>query len=309
LRYRVVIDAPSPLRETLAASVDLIRWQSYEQMSSGLFDALVREATDQAKEAAATEGFFSASVDVAVDRTSAPWTVTVNVKPGPQTRVTTASITVQGAATTDDAGAEAIATVKREWPLQPGAPFRQPAWNGAKTQAVNKLAGDSFAAAKLLSSEAVVDPETNAVDLQVTIDSGPVFHVGELEIEGLSRYPPDLVRNYRTRKPGDRYSIAELDQFVRRLNGTGYFASVHAAIDADPAKAAEAPVHVAVIEAPPKKIEAGLGYSTDTAFRGNVNYRDVNVDGRATQMYIDARIESKLQNASLRFVRPPTESG
>jgi translocation and assembly module TamA len=309
LRYRVVIDASAALRDVLETSVDLIRWQSYEEMSPSLFDALVRQASDQAKEAAATEGFFSANVDVAVDRTTTPWQVKVSVTPGPQARVERASIDIQGAATTDDAGRAAIADVKRAWPLAKGAPFRQPAWISAKTQAVTQLAGSGFAAAKLLSSEALVDPAANSVDVQLTIDSGPVFHLGDLEIEGLSRYPAELVRNYRTRRPGDRYSIAELDQFVRRLNGTGYFASVHAAIDADPAKADDAPVHVSVIEAPTKKLEAGLGFSTDTAFRGNVSYRDVDVNHHALQMYVDARVESKLQNASLRFVSPPAANG
>ena len=190
-----------------------------------------------------------------------------------------------------------------------GAPFRQSVWIDAKSQAVATLAGSAFAAAKLTSSEASVDPDANSVDIDVTIDSGPVFHVGDLDVQGLSRYPADLVRHYRTRRRGDRYSIAELDQFVRRLNGTGYFASVHAAIDTDAAHAADAPVHVAVIEAPPKKLEAGIGYSTDTAFRGNVSYRDVDVGGRALQMYVDARVESKLQNASLRFVTPPAANG
>ena len=52
-----------------------------------------------------------------------------------------------------------------------------------------------------------------------------------------------------------------------------------------------------------------VGYSTDTAFRANVSYRDVDVGARALQMYVDARIESKLQNASLRFVEPPAPSG
>ena len=42
LRYRVVIDASAALRDVLETSVDLIRWQSYEEMSPSLFDALVR---------------------------------------------------------------------------------------------------------------------------------------------------------------------------------------------------------------------------------------------------------------------------
>src|SRR4029079_10207405 len=131
-RYRVVIEAPDPLRDTLSASVDLIRWQTYDEMTRSLFDALVRQARDQAKEPAATEGFFSATIDIDVDRASTPWTVTMRVTPGTQTHVTAASIVVEGAASSGDIGAEAIAKVRQEWKLPAGAPFRQPAWIDAK---------------------------------------------------------------------------------------------------------------------------------------------------------------------------------
>ena len=309
LRYHVDIDAPKAVRDTLAASVDLVRWQSYDQMTESLFDALTSNAIDQAKEAAATEGYFSADVAVDVDRNASPIAVKLRVTPGPQAHVASANLDVTGAAATDAKGGDAIAQMKCEWPLQSGSAFRQSVWESAKTQAVATLAGNAFAAAKLTSSEARVDPKQNSVAIAVGIDSGPVFHVGDLDIQGLSRYPADLVRHYRSRRPGDRYSVAELDQFVRRLNGTGYFASVHAVVDADPATADDAPVHVSVIEAPPKKLEVGIGYSTDTQFRGNVSYRDVDVGDRAIQMYVDARLESKLQNASVRFVGPPAENG
>ena len=309
LRYRVTIDAPAALRDVLAASVDLIRWQTYDEMTPSLFEALVRQAVDQAKEAVATEGYFSARVDIDVDRAAHPIVVGVRLTPGPQAQVASVRLEVTGDAATDTEGVATMARIRHDWPLPAGTPFRQAAWIAAKARAAATLAGDAFAAARVAASEALVDPKTNTVALDVTIASGPVFHVGDLDVEGVSRYSADLVARYRTQRRGDRYSAAELDQFVRRLNGTGYFASVHAAIDADPAHAANAPVHLALIEAPPKKLEAGLGFSTDTAFRGNVNYRDVDVFERALQMSLDARVESKLQNASLRFVEPPSPSG
>jgi translocation and assembly module TamA len=308
-RYRVEIDAPKELRDTLAASVDLVRWQTYEDMTEGLFDTLVAKADAQAREAAATLGFFSPTLSIDVDRTKTPRTVTLRVTPGPQAHVRSAQLTVEGAASSDAEGQQAIARMKREWPLPAGAPFRQSAWIDAKSKAVASIAGNAFAAAHLTASEARVDANANAVDLDVTIDSGPVFHVGDLDVQGLSRYPAELVRHYRVQKPGNRYSVAELDQLVRRLNATGYFASVHAAIETDPAQSAAAPVHVSVIEAPPKKLEAGIGYSTDTAYRANVSYRDVDIFGKAIQMYVDARVESKLQNLSLRFIEPPAANG
>src|SRR5438067_54456 len=88
LRYRVAVDAPAALRDVLAASIDLIRWQTYEEMTASLFDTLARKAVDQAKEAAATEGFFAADVGLHVERDARPMSVTLRVAPGTQARVT-----------------------------------------------------------------------------------------------------------------------------------------------------------------------------------------------------------------------------
>ena len=64
-----------------------------------------------------------------------------------------------------------------------------------------------------------------------------------------------------------------------------------------------------MIEAPTKRLEFGAGYSTDTQYRVSASYSDVDIDDTALQMYASARIESKMQQADVRFVRPPTPSG
>ena len=69
----------------------------------------MRQASEQAKEAAETEGFFSATVDVAVDRSVTPFNVTVRVTPGPQATVKSAQIAIDGIAANDSVGAAARA--------------------------------------------------------------------------------------------------------------------------------------------------------------------------------------------------------
>jgi len=198
LRYRVTVDAPDALRATLDQSVDLIRWQTYEEMTESLFDALTQKAIAQAKEAVATEGFFSANVTVDVDRAARPLAVTVRVTPGPQARVATARLEVTGAAATDDAGRDAIARVRREWPLSAGAPFRQSVWTSAKSDAVATLAGSAFASAKLTASEASVDPDavTSALKAKIANFKVPkaVFVVPELPRNAMGKVQKNLLR-------------------------------------------------------------------------------------------------------------------
>jgi translocation and assembly module TamA len=155
----------------------------------------------------------------------------------------------------------------------------------AKERAVATLAASPYAAAKLAKSEASIDPEQRTADLAVELVSGPPFRFGALTISGLQKYDPSLVRNYSTIRPGDPYSEDALTVYLRRLNSSGYFASVQAAIDPDPSHADDAPVTVAVIEAPAKRFEGGVGYSTDVLYRVNASYRDVNINGRALQLF------------------------
>jgi translocation and assembly module TamA len=309
IRYRVDVVAPKAIAATFAGAIDLIRWQDYADMTEDLFDRLARDAVPQAKEAAATQGYFSATVEITVDRATQPVTVTLTVTPLLPTRIASVNIDVTGPATEAPEGQAAIAKLREDWLLPKGDIFRQEAWTAAKDLAVAILAASPYAAAKLVASEAHIDPPAHSASLAVSIASGPPFHVGSIAIEGLKKYTPDLVNHYSTIHRGDLYSERTLDDYVRRLLASGYFASVQASIDPDPAQADEAKVTLSIIEAPAKRLELGVGYSTDTQYQVSAAYSDVNINDRALQVYTSARIETKIQQVDARFVRPPTASG
>ena len=79
LAYRVEVIAPSPLKETLERDVGLARWQGYAEMTVDLLDRLAREAIDESRNAAAAMGYFSAVIDVRIDRSAEPVAVTLEV--------------------------------------------------------------------------------------------------------------------------------------------------------------------------------------------------------------------------------------
>jgi translocation and assembly module TamA len=309
MRYRVDIVAPPEIAAPLVSAVDLVRWQNFADMTEDLFDRLARDAIPQAREAAATQGYFSAEVEITVDRTTQPVTARLTVTPGAPTRITAVALDVMGQARESPQGAAAIAKVSDTWLLPQGDVFRQQAWTSAKNRAVATLAANAYAAARLTASEARIDPDAHSGELAVTIESGPPFFVGDIEVLGLKRYTEELVRNFSTVRAGDLAAEQPLDDFVRRLLASGYFASVQAAIDPDPEQAAHAKLTVSVIEARRRRLEFGAGYSTDTEYQASAAYSDVDVDGGGLQMYASARVESKIQQADIRFVRPPTRSG
>lgn len=304
--YHVDVVAPAPVKAAVERSLDLVRWQSYAEITPEFFDLLVADARAQARDAAEAQGYFSARVTSEVDRSTSPATVRIKIEPGAATTVASVDLTVVGPAALDaPQGPALIARTRGRWSLPKGAVFRQADWVAAKAGALQTLAADRYAAAKLVDSKADVDPATHAAALTVTIDSGPPFRFGALDVTGARKYSESLVRNLATFSPGEPYTAEALETYLRRLNGSGYFASAQATIDADPAHAGAAAVHLRVIEAPAKKISAGVGFSTDTLYRAQLSYDDFNIDGRGLRLHTDVDAEAKVQGATLRVTLPP----
>jgi translocation and assembly module TamA len=304
-RYRVEIDAPSSVKGAVERSLDLVRWQTYAGLTPELLELLIADAKAQARDAAAAQGYFAAVVSGALDNTTTPPTVRIRVEPGEPTLVVEVSIEVTGAVIEAPGGADAVAAMQATWLLPRGSVFRQADWFAAKAAAVQTLAASRYAAAKLTRSEADIDPDTHAAHLRVTVDSGPPFRFGALEISGLEKYADTTVRNLATFAAGDWYSTEALNEFVRRLNATGYFASTQATLAPDPALAESAPVKVTVIEAPTKKFSGGVGFATDVLYLAQLSFDNVNLDGRGLQFRSDLRVDSKQQDATVKFTLAP----
>lgn len=304
-RYRVDIDAPSSVKGAVERSLDLVRWQTYAGLTPELLELLIADAKAQARDAAAAQGYFAPVVSGALDETTTPPTVRIRVEPGEPTLVVEVAIEVTGAVIEAPDGADAIAAIQATWLLPRGSVFRQADWFAAKAAAVQTLAASRYAAAKLTMSEADIDPDTHAAHLRVTVDSGPPFRFGPLEISGLEKYAETTVRNLATFATGDWYSTEALHEFVRRLNATGYFASTQATLAPDPALAEGAPVKVTVIEAPTKKFSGGIGFATDVLYLAQLSFDNVNLDGRGLQFRSDLRVDSKQQDATVKFTLAP----
>ena len=297
VRYRLEIVAPAALKAAIEPALDLTRWQSYPNITPELLAQLARQAVGEARDALAAEGYFSPGVSMDTDTSQAVRLLRLKVEPGEPTRIESVAISFTGALAGDDADAATrMAAVRAKWSLPGGAIFRQQDWDAAKARAVEEIAGVRYASARIAASEARIDPGRHAAALTLELDSGPPFRFGDIAVGGEAKYSEARVRELAPFQRGEPYSRELLDRFQRRLVATGYFASVQLRIDDDPAHAEAAPVTVAVIEAPAKRIELGVGYSTDTLYRASAAWRNNNFNDAGWRAHGEARLETKIQS-------------
>ena len=305
LRYRLEVEAPRELAGTLRKGLNLARWQNDPQMNPEQLRRLVTDAEREAREAAATEGYFSAKVETRVDETPPEWKVTLKVEPGPRTRVADVEIRFSGPATQDREAQYRFKEVRESWRLRRGEPFRQADWDAAKREAARKLASWRYAAARVADSRAVIDPVTREARLEIELASGPAFRFGAVRVTGLKRYPDAVAENLSPIKPGATYDRDLVIAYQRRLLESGYFASVQADIDTHPLLADAAPLRVAVIEASSQDIETGVSYTTDAGPRVELRYSNQDIFDSAWRFKTGLRVDENTQQVQFDFDSPP----
>ncbi|MTW05071.1 BamA/TamA family outer membrane protein [Duganella ginsengisoli] len=318
--YSVRINAPGKLDDLLRDNLDVVRFRGNPRMDREQLQRMVRAAPEQVKTLVATEGYFSPAASARIEGDGQP-VVVIDVQPGEPVRVDSVDIVLEGFTPNPQSPFD-TAALTASWTLPKGDIFRQEDWEKAKRALLRQVVQTRYPRAVLTETEAAVDPERHAAALRLVLDSGPELRFGELRVEGLKRYPPSVVANLNQIKPGDYYSEAALQAYQSRLQDTGYFASVEVSADmssvldeqieagkGQPAGASPPvlPLLVRVVENKRRNVSAGVGYSTNTGNRAQLNYDDLAVYG--LKMKSALTLETKKQTAKVDFYFPTTADG
>jgi translocation and assembly module TamA len=305
LRYKVEVDAPRDLAGILRKGLQIVRWQNDPQMNPEQLRRLVKDAEREAREAAATEGYFSAQVETSIDESEPEWKVRLKLDPGQRTTVAEVDIRFTGPATQDPDAQRLFKKVRDGWRLRRGQPFRQADWDAAKRLAARELSSWRYAAARVADSRATIDPQTREAHLEVELASGPAFRFGPVRVTGLKRYPDSVAESLSPIPPGATYDRDLVIAYQRRLLESGYFASVQADIDTHPLLADASPLRIAVIEASSQDVETGVSYTTDAGPRFELRYSNQDIFDSAWRFKTGLRLDQKTQQAQADFDSPP----
>jgi translocation and assembly module TamA len=308
--YSVEMQVPGAQRKLLEDYLDIYKWRDNPRMNAEQLRLLFRKTPDEIRDLLATEGYFSPTIDSALEDKAGKWRARFTVEPGDPVRVASFDVQVRGAfADGSEANAARLRKLRERWSLPVGAIFRQAQWEDAKRAALRQMLTEGYPAAAITSSQATVDPEARKAVLEVVLDSGSPFVFGATTITGLKRYPSIIVERLNPIKPGSAYSQSKLLDFQARLQDSPYFSSAQASAEIDPARPDAVPVRVDVTERPSRKIGFGIGASTNTGARGQVEYQHLDFLNRAWRFTTRLKLETKKQALTAEVQVPRTALG
>lgn len=287
--YEFEVEAPSPLRTLLLEYLDLARFQKApksEGIAGTELDRLVAAAPAQARGLLETEGYFESTVKIAQTPAAGSGLPRIVMTVVPGSRVIVQSVAIDATAllaprtaTRDEPWTDRLEKLRQTWTLKPGQPFRQPAWNSAKSNALGELRADGYPTADWKSTHARIDATAGTAAIDVVIEGGPLFKLGPIRIEGLNRYDEDAVRRLATFHVGEAYSEKLLLDYQERIVKVGLFEGASVELDATGSPEA-APVVVKVKELTEQSATFGIGYSANTGPRVSLEHYDRKVFGQ-----------------------------
>lgn len=276
---RLEVTAPAPLQELLERNLALGRVNRLargEPLHEGELDRLVAAAPQQARELLDTEGYFNAEVRIERSAGAGLPTVSVVVDPGPRTQIRQVQIQIQGPlasdATQQPHAREAAVALRRDWPLPPGAPFRDAEWSRAKTATIAGLRAQGYVQADWAATQARVDAAVQRADLSATVDSGPLFSVGPLRVRGLEVHDEETVANIAALKPGEPATESMLLDIQERLQKSDLFDRATVSLDITPPQPDATPVVVRLGERKLQEATVGVGFEANVGARATLNH-------------------------------------
>jgi translocation and assembly module TamA len=259
-----------------------------------------RAEDDRARlqQALRSRGYYGAAVELAIDAEAEPARVVFRVDPGPVYRLRDVAIEVI------PPDADLALPALEELGIAPGGPAVAQTILDAETTLVQRAEAQGFALAKAGERRAVVDHDTDAMDLTLGLDAGVPVRFGSISVTGVDEVERNFVEKRLPWRPGELITSERLAEGQRALRETNLFASIRTEIGETPDDQGRVPVVVDVTERKHRSIEVGVRYRTDEGPGGNIAWEHRNFFGRGEQVIAELDASQIAGLLALRFRKP-----
>lgn len=246
-------------------------------------ERLFRDSDAKLRDALEALGYYRFALEKSLDFDGSCWHATFDIELGEPVRLRQVSVVVKGEASDDSRVSQ------QSWLYKPvpGAVLNHGDYEKFKRFMVNAVRSRGYFEAELLMNRVMVDETLEHADIDIEIDSGPLYHFGNIAFTG-DILRTGLLEGYAEFSAGDPYDVDAISDLHESLSGSGYFGSV--SIQAEPAAdgSREVPVSVQLTPGLRQVYTFGLGFATDIGVQGRLGYTNRRLNDRGHQF--DSRL-------------------
>lgn len=250
-------------------------------------------------EALRSKGFYDGSVTPRIDASASPVKVDVKVDIGVLYLLADYRIDYRNGG--DRRG---LVEDMEDLGLHAGMPAAAAAVVAAQDKLIQRLAEHGRPLAKVLDRKVTVNHADRTMQVEVSVDAGPLIHFDKAEFRGAKTIDAGYLQKLVPWTAGEVFDQRQVDRLRRRLWGTDLFRTVTVAPPGQPRVDGEMPVVVEVVERPSRTISVGANYSTDRGPGGDISWEDRNLFGQQENLSLKAASDLVEQSLTADFRKP-----
>jgi translocation and assembly module TamA len=247
-----------------------------------------------------SEGYYAATLRYEIDSAARPTAVRMNIVPGTRYTIAAFEIGYTGTASPSKGHRPTLQDIG----IRLGMPARAPTVKLAERKALTVLGERGYAFAKSEDLNVVVSHADQRMTIRLSVDSGRQARFGQLTITGPTDVEEDYIRRLVTWNEGDVYDRRLIASTRSALSETNLFSSIKISTAPKLESDRRLPVTIELSERPRRSIGAGVSYSTDVGFGGEVFWEHRNILRRNERLRLTLKGAQIEQSGKLEFRKP-----
>ena len=198
---------------------------------------------------------------------------------------------------------DSLEKLRPKLPLSEGSIFTEEHYQGTEAQ-IKAFFLDLHRGRVKIERKAAVVLEQHQVDVQYSVEAGPVTVFGETTIEGTKQVEPELVSRELQYKSGEPFSVAAISNSRKNILKLDLFSAVRFIQEDSPDEPRVIPMRVQVSEKSFREWQAGIGFGTEDQVRGQVRWIHNNWFGGGRRLDVQVRASFLVREIDVSFTQP-----
>ncbi|AGF78739.1 outer membrane protein [Desulfocapsa sulfexigens DSM 10523] len=259
----------APFRQNVLLFLDINKMKNDEDLTPRWIKKLHQQAPQEIREALQPFGYYIPEIRSALIEEDGQWFATYRVDKGEPVVITGRDVQWFGEGMNHPALQQSI----KDYLRKAGKTLIHAEYEAAKNTFMNIAFSNGYPKARFITSEWLVDLDSNTAKLTLHMDTGPLYYFGNITF--LQDFlNPDLLTKYITMEKGTPYSYEALLEFQQNLIASNYAREVTITPRYEESLDQQLPLTVIMKPIAPHKFTFGVGYDSDTGIRGSARWDD-----------------------------------
>lgn len=253
-----LVGVEKKLRPTMRATIEAPTDDSEEGIAEFL-DAI----PDRVQQTMQSVGYYNAKVDVQREGEVA----TVTVDAGEPVKINLVVPIINGMAREDGGYMPVIG----QMPLKKNAIFTHADYEKAKDVLFDRAQDRGYFDFEYVKTEVRISRKNNTAEIRLEVDSGERYSFATVEFDS-DYFSDEVLQTYVPFEYGDDYESSKLALLTQQMQNTGFFSTVKVVPLRGELYGKQVPIKIEVRKKEKNQVGIGLGFATDTEWRGKLTW-------------------------------------